>query len=123
MSDNINSIQLFENQKIRTAWDEEKQEWFFSIIDVVGVLTGSPDPRNYWKVLKHRLIQEGNQPVTNCNQLKMTASDGKMRLTDVGNTEQLLRIIQSIPSPTKGVRNTKTYNILSRDTKSSGQAR
>lgn len=97
-----NSIQLFEDKKIRTAWDDEKQEWYFSIIDVVGVLTEQSDyqtARNYWKVLKKRLKDEGNESVTNCNRLKMTAADGKKRFTDVADTEQLLRIIQSIPSP------------------------
>ena len=97
-----NQIQLFENKRIRTAWDAEKEEWFFSIVDVVGVLTNQPDyqaARNYWKVTKKRLKDEGNETVTSCNQLKMTATDGKKRLTDVADTEQLLRIIQSIPSP------------------------
>lgn len=95
-------IQLFEDKRIRTAWDEEKEEWYFSVIDVVAVLTDQPDyqaARNYWKVTKKRLKDEGNETVTSCNQLKMTASDGKKRLTDVADTEQLLRIIQSIPSP------------------------
>ena len=101
MSQN-DKIQLFENKRIRTAWDEEKEEWYFSIVDVVAVLTDQPDyqaARNYWKVTKKRLKDEGNEAVTACNQLKMTASDGKKRLTDVADTEQLLRIIQSIPSP------------------------
>ena len=96
------TIQLFENQRIRTAWDEEKEEWYFSVVDVIAVLTDQPDyqaARNYWKVTKKRLKDEGNETVTACNQLKMTASDGKKRLTDVADTEQLLRIIQSIPSP------------------------
>ena len=93
-------IQLFENQRIRTAWDEEKEEWYFSIVDVVGVLTDSVDPTAYWRKLKQRLKAEGNETVTNCHGLKMTAHDGKKRLTDVADTEQLLRIIQSIPSPT-----------------------
>ena len=92
-------IQLFENQRIRTAWDEEKEEWYFSIVDVVAVLTDSPNPQTYWRVLKKRLKDEGNETVTSCNALKMTAADGKHRLTDVADTEQLLRIIQSIPSP------------------------
>ena len=95
-------IQLFEDKRIRTAWDEEKEEWYFSIVDVVAVLTDAPDyqaARNYWKVTKKRLVDEGFEPVTSCNQLKMTASDGKTRLTDVADTEKLLRIIQSIPSP------------------------
>ena len=96
-------IQLFENKRIRTAWDAEKEEWYFSIVDVVAVLTDQPDARHastYWAVLKKRLNDEGaGQLLTNCKQLKMTATDGKKRLTDVANTEQLLRIIQSIPSP------------------------
>lgn len=101
MAQNDN-IQLFEDKRIRTAWDEEKEEWYFSVVDVVAVLTDQPDyqaARNYWKVTKKRLKDEGNETVTACNQLKMTASDGKKRLTDVADTEQLLRIIQSIPSP------------------------
>lgn len=96
-------IQLFEDKRIRTAWDEEKEEWYFSVIDVVAVLTDQPDARHastYWAVLKKRLNNEGaDQLLTNCKQLKMTASDGRKRLTDVADTEQLLRIIQSIPSP------------------------
>lgn len=95
-----NGIQLFEDQTVRTAWDEETEEWYFSIVDVVKVLTESPNPNNYWKVLKKRLKDEGNQSVTFCNQLKMRSpKDGKFYKTDVANTEQLLRIIQSIPSP------------------------
>lgn len=101
--DNINDkIQLFEDKKIRTAWDEENEEWYFSIIDVISVLTEQADyqgARNYWKVLKKRLKDEGNETVTICNRLKMTAADGKKRLTDVATTEQLLRLIQSVPSP------------------------
>ena len=93
-------LQLFENKAIRTAWDEEKEEWYFSIVDVVAVLTDSPNPNNYWKVLKKRLKDEGNQLVTSCNQMKLKShKDGKRYLTDVATTEQLLRIIQSIPSP------------------------
>ena len=92
-------LQLFENKAIRTAWDEEKEEWYFSIVDVVAVLTDSPNPQTYWRVMKKRLKDEGNETVTNCNALKMTAADGKKRLTDVATTEQLLRIIQSSPSP------------------------
>ncbi len=92
-------LQLFEDKAIRTAWDEEAEEWYFSIVDVVAVLTDSPNPQTYWRVLKKRLKDEGNETVTNCNGLKMTAADGKKRLTDVATTEQLLRIIQSIPSP------------------------
>lgn len=95
-------VQLFENKRIRTAWDEEQEEWYFSVVDVVAVLTDQPDQRHaakYWSVLKTRLKQEGSELPTNCSQLKMTAVDGKRRLTDVADTEQLLRIIQSIPSP------------------------
>lgn len=98
-----NKIQLFEDQKIRTAWDEEKEEWYFSVVDVVGVLTEQTSQRgasNYWAKRKERLKGEGaSELLTNCQQLKMTAADGKKRLTDVTDTEQLLRIIQSIPSP------------------------
>ncbi|MCK5201207.1 MAG: Bro-N domain-containing protein, partial [Spirochaetales bacterium] len=96
------NIQLFQNQKVRTHWDEEQEQWYFSVIDVVAILTNQNDyqgARNYWKVLKHRLIKEGNETVTNCNRLKMLAKDGKMRMTDVADTSQLLRLIQSIPSP------------------------
>ena len=93
------SIKLFEDKKVRTAWNEDEEEWYFSIVDVISVLTESPNPSTYWRVLKKRLKDEGNETVTNCNSLKMTAADGKKRLTDVANTEQLLRIIQSIPSP------------------------
>ena len=92
-------IQLFEDKRIRTAWDEEKEEWFFSIVDVIAVLTDSKDPAAYWRKLKQRMREEGSETVTNCHGLKMTAADGKKRLTDVADTEQLLRIIQSIPSP------------------------
>ena len=91
-------IQLFEDQPIRTAWDEEKEEWYFSVVDVVGVLTESVDATGYWRKLKQRLKEEGNETVTNCHALKMKAADGKKRLTNVADTEQLLRIIQSIPS-------------------------
>ena len=92
-------LQLFEDQPIRTAWDEENEEWYFSIVDVVKVLTGSADPQAYWRKLKQRLKAEGNETVTNCHALKMKAADGKNRLTDVATTDQLLRLIQSIPSP------------------------
>lgn len=95
----MENIQLFEHNTIRTAWDEEKEEWYFSIVDVVAVLTESKDAGAYWRKLKQRLKAEGNQTVTNCHSLKMTAADGKKRKTDVADTEQLLRIIQSIPSP------------------------
>jgi len=93
------AIKIFEEKKVRTLWDEAKEQWYFSIVDVIGILTESPNPRNYWKVLKHRLVKEGNESVTNCNQLKMQSADGKYYLTDVANTEQLFRLIQSIPSP------------------------
>lgn len=94
-----NQIQLFEEKKVRTVWDDAEEKWYFSIVDAVAVLTDSPDPRNYWKVLKHRLKKEGNQSVTDCNQLKSPSSDGKYYKTDVADTEQLFRLIQSIPSP------------------------
>ena len=97
--DEHNALQLFENQRIRTAWDAEKETWYFSIVDVVSVLTESADGRKYWSVLKTRLKKEGNQLATNCSQLKMRSADGKSYLTDVADTEQLLRLIQSIPSP------------------------
>ena len=100
MSD-IENMQLFEDQPVRTAWNEEEEEWYFSVVDVIGVLTDQPDSRRaakYWSVLKIRLKAEGNELTTNCSQLKLKATDGKRRLTDVANTEQLLRIIQSVPS-------------------------
>ena len=96
------ALQLFEEKKIRSVWDDKEEKWYFSIVDVCAVLTEQPDTehaRNYWKVLKHRLIKEGNQTVTTCNRLKLRAVDGKLRLTDVADTEQLFRLIQSIPSP------------------------
>lgn len=97
---NNDKIQIFEDKKIRTAWNEETEEWYFSVVDVIAVLTDSPNPNNYWKVLKKRLKDEGNESVTNCNQLKLKSpKDGKRYNTDVADTEQLLRIIQSIPSP------------------------
>lgn len=92
-------IKIFEEKKVRTIWDAENEEWYFSVVDVVAVLTESENPNNYWKVLKNRLKKEGSQLVTNCNQLKMPSSDGKMYKTDCMNTEQLFRLIQSIPSP------------------------
>ncbi|MDO8643317.1 MAG: BRO family protein [Candidatus Woesearchaeota archaeon] len=92
------SIKLFENKKVRVQWVEEAQKWYFSVVDVVEVLTDSENPQTYWRVLKMRLKDEGNETVTNCNAFKMIAPDGKMRLTDVADTEQLLRLIQSIPS-------------------------
>ena len=93
------AIQLFEEQKVRTIWDDEEEKWYFCVVDVVEVLTDSANPQTYWRVLKNRLKKEGNETVTNCNALKMRAADGKMRLTDVADTEQLFRLIQSIPSP------------------------
>ena len=93
------TLKLFEERKVRTVWDDEKGKWYFSIVDVVSVLTDSVDATAYWRKLKQRLKEEGNETVTNCHGLKMKAADGKMRLTDVADTEQLLRIIQSIPSP------------------------
>ena len=92
-------IQLFGEKKVRSVWDSEQEKWYFSIVDVCAVLTESENPQTYWRVLKNRLKKEGNETVTNCNALKMLAADGKMRLTDVADTEQIFRIIQSIPSP------------------------
>ncbi|MDZ4146722.1 MAG: Bro-N domain-containing protein [Flavobacteriaceae bacterium] len=92
-------IKIFEDKKVRTLWDAENEKWYLSIVDVIAVLTDSPNPQVYWRVLKKRLKDEGNETVTNCNALKMPAPDGKMRLTDVADTEQLFRLIQSIPSP------------------------
>lgn len=92
------SVKLFESQEIRSAWNEDEEEWYFSVVDVVGVLMESQDGRKYWNKLKQRLKYEGNETVTNCHQLKLKAADGKMRLTDVATTEQILRIVQSIPS-------------------------
>src|SRR3990167_10913839 len=94
-----NAIKLFENKKIRTEWDSDKEKWFFSVIDIIAVLTESVDPAAYWRKLKQRLKEEGNETVTNCHALKMPAPDGKMRLTDVANTKDCFRLIQSIPSP------------------------
>lgn len=94
-----NEIKIFEDKKVRTLWDAENEKWYLSIVDVIAVLTDSPNPQVYWRVLKKRLKDEGNETVTNCNALKMPAPDGKMRLTDVADTEQLFRLIQSIPSP------------------------
>lgn len=93
------AIKIFEEKKVRTVWDDETEEWYFSVVDVVEILTESTNPQTYWRVLKKRLLAEGNQTVTNCNALKMRAADGKMRLTDVMTTEQMFRLIQSIPSP------------------------
>jgi len=94
-----NSIKIFENRQVRSVWESEQEKWYISIVDVVSVLTESPNPNNYWKVLKSRLKKEGNQSVTNCNQLKMQSSDGKFYKTDAADVEQLFRLIQSIPSP------------------------
>jgi hypothetical protein len=93
------AIRLFQDQKVRVQWDDEKEKWFFSIVDIIGILTESPNPRKYWSVLKTRLKQEGSQLTTKCSQLKMQSADGKFYMTDVADTEQLLRLIQSIPSP------------------------
>jgi hypothetical protein len=93
------SIKLFENKKVRSVWDNEQEKWYISIVDVIEVLTESVDPAAYWRKLKQRLKEEGNETVTNCHGLKMQAADGKMRLTDVADVEQLFRLIQSIPSP------------------------
>ena len=93
------AIKLFEERKVRTVWDDELEKWYFSIVDVIGVLTDSVDSRKYWNKLKQRLKEEGNETVTNCHQLKLVAEDGKKRLTDVADTEQLFRLIQSVPSP------------------------
>lgn len=93
------AIKLFEEKKVRSVWDDEQEKWYFSIVDVVSILTDSVNPQTYWRKLKQRLIEEGNETVTNCHALKMRAADGKNRLTNVADVEQLLRIIQSIPSP------------------------
>ena len=93
-----NAIRIFEERRVRTLWDDTEEKWYFSVVDVISVLTDSVDGRKYWNKLKQRLKEEGNETVTNCHQLKMPAADGKMRLTDVADTEQLFRLIQSIPS-------------------------
>jgi DNA-damage-inducible protein D len=98
----MNNIQIFEDKKVRSHYDSENETWYFSVVDIVGILTDQPSverSRNYWKVLKSRLLKEGNETVTNCNRLKMLSEDGKMRETDVGNVEQIFRLVQSIPSP------------------------
>lgn len=95
----MGSLKLFETKRIRSVWNEEEQQWYFSVVDVVGALTDSANPSAYWRKLKQRLIAEGNQTVTNCHGLKMEAQDGRMRMTDAANTRELLRLIQSIPSP------------------------
>lgn len=96
---NKQEIQLFEDKKVRSVWDSEQEEWYFSIVDIIAILTASADPQAYWRKLKQRLKEEGNETVTTCHALKMVAHDGKMRLTDVANQEQMFRLIQSIPSP------------------------
>jgi BRO family, N-terminal domain len=96
------ALKLFEQKQVRSSWNEEEEKWYFSIVDVIAILSNQKDhqgARNYWKVLKSRLLKEGNETVTNCNRLKLVAEDGKMRMTDVGDTEQLFRLIQSVPSP------------------------
>ena len=93
-----NKIQIFEKQPVRAIWDEEKEKWWFPVVDIITALTESENPQVYWRVLKKRLADEGNQTVTNCNALKILAPDGKMRLTDVADTEQVFRIVQSVPS-------------------------
>ena len=95
----MSTLALFEEKQVRRAWNQAEEKWYFSIVDVIAILTGSDNPQVYWRVMKKRLTDEGNETVTNCNALKMTAADGKQRLTDVADTEQLLRLIQSIPSP------------------------
>jgi hypothetical protein len=97
--DKETSIKLFEDRKVRSVWDAENEKWYISIVDVIETLTGSPNPRKYWSVLKTRLKQEGSELATNCSQLKLLAADGKKYLTDVADVEQLFRLIQSIPSP------------------------
>jgi len=92
-------LKMFEHNQVRSVWDEKQEKWYFSVVDVIAVLTDSDDPRNYWKVLKYRLGKEGSQLVTKCNQLKLASSDGKFYKTDVAETEQIFRLIQSIPSP------------------------
>ena len=95
----INAIQIFEDKKVRTLWDSDQEKWFLSIVDIIAILTDSPNPRKYWSVLKTRLKAKGSELTTNCSQLKMQAADGKFYLTDVADTEQLFRLVQSIPSP------------------------
>ena len=95
----MSAISIFEEKQVRRAWDSTEEKWVFAIVDVIAILTDSPNPQVYWRVMKKRLMDEGNETVTNCNGLKMTAADGKQRMTDVADTEQLLRLIQSVPSP------------------------
>ncbi len=118
------NIILFEDRKVRSYWDAQKETWYFSIVDIVGILSDQPTvdkARNYWKVLENRLLKEGNETVTNCNQLKLQAEDGKMRLTDVGNVVEILRLIQSIPylpkfSKQKGLKAAKRFTVEVSDT-------
>lgn len=98
----MKDLMKFENKQVRSHWDAEEEKWYFSVVDVIAVLTDSVDPTAYWRKLKQRLKAEGNETVTNCHALKMRAADGKMRMTDVADTEQLLRLIQSVPSPKRG---------------------
>jgi len=100
----MSHISLFEEKQVRRAWNAEQEKWMFAIVDVIAILTGSTNPQTYWRVLKKRLNDEGNESVTKCHGLKMTAADGKQRMTDDADTEQLLRLIQSIPSPKAGMR-------------------
>ncbi len=95
----MSNIKLFVSKKVRSQWNEQEQKWYFAIVDVIAILTDSPNPQVYWRVMKKRLLAEGNETVTNCNALKMEAADGKMRMTDVADTQQLFRLIQAIPSP------------------------
>ncbi|HHE9443654.1 ATPase [Haemophilus influenzae] len=97
-------VKLFEEKEVRSVWDDEQEKWYFSIIDVIGILTHSPNPRKYWSVLKTRLKKEGSELATNCSQLKLQAKDGKFYKSDVANIEQLFRLIQSIPSPTEKIK-------------------
>ena len=107
MGEAKNKVKLFEEKQVRAVWDEEAEKWWFSIVDVVAVLTDSVNPTAYWRKLKQRLTAEGNETVTNCHGLKLLALDGKMRLTDVADTEQILRLIQSVPSKKAPLANTK----------------
>jgi hypothetical protein len=95
----MSNIKLFESKKIRNHWDAEQEKWYFSVVDIIEALTDTSNPQVYWRVLKKRLLNEGNETVTNCNALKMEGADGKMRMTDIADNEQLFRLIQSIPSP------------------------
>lgn len=95
----MSNIKLFESRKVRSQWNEQEQKWYFAVVDVIAILTDSPNPQVYWRVMKKRMLDEGNETVTNCNALKMQAADGKMRMTDVADSQQLLRLIQSVPSP------------------------